>query len=32
MNAKNQWLLRLAVSLIGLAMLLSTGLRRGWIR
>ncbi len=32
MSPKNQWLLRLLLSVIGLLMLLNTGVRRGWIR
>jgi hypothetical protein len=32
MTPRNQWLLRLAVSLIGLLLLLNTGMRRGWLK
>jgi hypothetical protein len=32
MSPKHEWLLRLALSVIGLIMLLNTSMRRGWIR
>jgi hypothetical protein len=32
MTPRSQWLLRLAVSLIGLLLLLNTGMRRGWLK
>jgi hypothetical protein len=31
MSPKHQWLVRLALAVIGLIMLLNTGARRGWI-
>jgi hypothetical protein len=31
MNPRNEWLLRVSLSAIGLGMLLDAGKRRGWI-
>lgn len=32
MNPRNEWLLRVSLSVVGLGMLLNTGMRKGWIR